>query len=483
MKKVTIILSLISFSILSYGQTNDNLVVEEEIVQDMAREIAPFSKLVVEGVNIEVILTQGDEYRLVLENTDHTDKLQVEQQDEILVISAMPGFEGQVELMFRELNSLEVKDVVKIQSLNQISANHFDLISSGTTTIDLMLDVHSMNTKIEGASEIKLVGKADSHYIHFIGAADLKAREFKTRKVVVNISGAGDAEISASEEISGEISGAAKLNFYGDPIVDDIKVTGAAVFKGKGKSEANAIVGKDTVNVKIGGYNLNIIEDDDKKKEDKKDKAGEYQSWAGIGFGVNGFLNSSNTLELPANYDFLDLNFAKSIAVDLNLFEKDFAIIGEYVQLVTGLGIGISNYKFANNTRLIDNRDSLGGYIDTVNSYSKTKFTTTYLTLPLLLEINTGSDPKNSLHISGGLLLGLNLGSKTKVVYTEDNDKKKIKEKGDYSVNPFRYGLTARVGFGEDVAIYANYALSTLFEKDKGPEMYPFTIGVELLFN
>ncbi|MBC8344081.1 MAG: DUF2807 domain-containing protein [Bacteroidetes bacterium] len=483
MKKIVLLLSLITISFFSFGQTGDSNLVEDEIVQDMARESIPFTKLIIEGMDIEVILTQGDECAITYENSNQGERLTTEMKDEYLVLSAQPGFDGEVYVMFKELDYLEVKDIAEVSSTNTIYGDHFDLISSGTSEIDLQLNVNSLNTKIDGASEINLAGLADSFFLHITGAAELNAKELQIRRLVLNISGAGEAAVSVSEEISGDISGAAELSFYGDPKVDNIRVTGTAVFKGKGKKDVLTGSGKDTVIVKIGGYNLNITEDDDEHKKCAEEKCDEYKPWAGFGLGVNGYMNSSNQFDIPTDYVFLELNYAKSIGVELNLFEKDIPIIGEFVQLVSGLGFDFADYRFDQDTRLIDNNTSLSGYVDTINSYSKTKLTTSFLTLPILLEINTGSCPEKSVHISGGLLLGYKLGSKTKVVYIDNNEKKKIKEKGDYSLNPFRYGLTARIGYGKDMAIYANYALSELFEKNKGPVLYPFTVGIALLFN
>ena len=47
-------------------------------------------------------------------------------------------------------------------------------------------------------------------------------------------------------------------------------------------------------------------------------------------------------------------------------------------------------------------------------------------------------------------------------------------------MNTFRYGLTARVGLGF-IRFYANYDLVPLFQKDRGPELYPVSVGITIL--
>lgn len=44
-------------------------------------------------------------------------------------------------------------------------------------------------------------------------------------------------------------------------------------------------------------------------------------------------------------------------------------------------------------------------------------------------------------------------------------------------LNAFQYGLTARMGYSK-LGVNGYYALSGIFEKDKGPDLVPFSIGI-----
>ena len=61
-----------------------------------------------------------------------------------------------------------------------------------------------------------------------------------------------------------------------------------------------------------------------------------------------------------------------------------------------------------------------------------------------------------------------------------DNDTVKSKVKGDYNVSPFSLEASARVGYG-DLTLFASASITSLFEEDKGPEVYPFTVGLTVL--
>ena len=100
------------------------------------------------------------------------------------------------------------------------------------------------------------------------------------------------------------------------------------------------------------------------------------------------------------------------------------------------------------------------------------------MTVPLLMEFQIPSG-KGRIHISGGVIGGLKLWSNTKITYTEGGDKSKEKNKSDFNLSPLRWGVTARVGYKE-ISLFANYYMTSLFKPGRGPELYPFTVGLAI---
>ena len=252
----------------------------------------------------------------------------------------------------------------------------------------------------------------------------------------------------------------------------------------------------DTIKIKVGNYKVIIIDNEKNKKvhdndtvfidtlnaenDEEKNHHKSYKSWAGFDFGVNGYLNADKTTKMPAGYEFLEVNYRRSFSYALNVFEKDIPIISEYFKLATGLGIEWNNYIFTNNIRLTSDSAKIYGYTDTLIKFDKTKLGLTYLNLPILFQINTNSNPKDAFHLSFGVIISYNIRAKTKLVYNVNDKTNRDKVVGDYHVNPLRYGITARVGYGK-FKVFANYNLSSLFVKDEGPDLYPFTVGVTVI--
>ena len=109
---------------------------------------------------------------------------------------------------------------------------------------------------------------------------------------------------------------------------------------------------------------------------------------------------------------------------------------------------------------------------------SKTsKLTASYMSVPLILEFQIPvGDHEKQLYFSGGLIGGLKIGSHTKI----KQDGNKTKSRNDFNINPFRYGATARFGF-KGINLFGTYYFSTFYKNGRGPEMFPFTLGIGLM--
>lgn len=258
---------------------------------------------------------------------------------------------------------------------------------------------------------------------------------------------------------------------------------------------------QDTTKIKIGNKGVTIIEDEkgtrvdwddlnekdengreeDEEEEKKKRNKKFKPHWAGIEMGINNYLNNDLNMELPPANSYMDLNTSRSWNFNVNFMEYGIGLGTDKVGLVTGLGLEWSNYHFddGNVIEEDENGNIVPSYPGAFSSVQRAKLQTTFLTAPLLLEFQIPMGKKR-MFISGGVIGGVKLGSKTKRVYTRDGDKFKDKVKDDFNINALRYGFTARIGY-RNLKLFANYYPTPLFENGKGPELYPFSVGLTLL--
>ena len=147
------------------------------------------------------------------------------------------------------------------------------------------------------------------------------------------------------------------------------------------------------------------------------------------------------------------------------------------------MGADISNYKFSNkNYILLSGSNYTSAVYDSIVSYKKNKLSVIYLNVPLLVQLDSKSFGKegSTIHISAGIVGGLRLWSHTKQEYEIGGTTYKPKTHDDFNLNPFRYSAMVRLGVGK-VDLYASYALNTMFKKNEGPQLYPFTVGITLI--
>lgn len=253
---------------------------------------------------------------------------------------------------------------------------------------------------------------------------------------------------------------------------------------------------KDTTKIKLGEKNIQIFEEDNKTKveiydededEIEDDSTCENENnkfkghWAGIEIGLNNLLDNNQSLSrIPSEY-YMELNSSRSINVNINFMQYSLGFGTNRIGLVTGMGIEFCNYFFGNDNS-ITKRNGYISSIDTINNLIKSKLTTSYLRIPLILELQLfGGERSKRVYISAGVVGAMKLGSHTKIVVREEGGKQKSKDNDDFYLNPFRWGLTSRIGF-KGINLYADYYFTSLFQENKGPELYPFSAGFSFTF-
>ena len=251
----------------------------------------------------------------------------------------------------------------------------------------------------------------------------------------------------------------------------------------------------DTTKIKLGKKGISIIEnedgtsikvidlDDEIFDEDDEDYTYNRKNfrghWSGFEIGINNYLDNDFSMTLPAGSEFMELNTGKSWNVNINFLQYSLPVIRSNFGFVTGLGFEMTNYHFDNNNNI--RKDDLAGFIvDTTYTFNteKSKLSATYLTLPVILEFQIPAGRRSKrFYLGGGVIAGVKLGSHSKVVYRDSGKKQKDKVRDDFNLSPLRCGVTARIGY-RALRVFANYYFTSLFETNKGPELYPFSIGL-----
>lgn len=203
--------------------------------------------------------------------------------------------------------------------------------------------------------------------------------------------------------------------------------------------------------------------------------------YAGLDIGLNNYVNADFKTSLDTADRNFELNAGASWVYSLNFLEFNIPF-GKNLGLVTGMGSTWNNYRLRNNVNLYENDEGiLVAENETVKSYYKNTINTWTFSVPLIFEFQIPV-----AHKKPGIFCGIGVVGSAKVLswgkqnYYMDGDRIKIDKRSDYLINTFRYGLTARVGF-KYLKLFANYDLVQLFQEDRGPEVYPVSVGLTLI--
>ena len=105
-----------------------------------------------------------------------------------------------------------------------------------------------------------------------------------------------------------------------------------------------------------------------------------------------------------------------------------------------------------------------------VDNVKKSSFKNLYLTVPLIFEWQFPAKKYQRAYVAAGVMGGLRLHTKTKVVYKNENgNTRRMKNSGNYSMNPVKADAVVRVGYYK-LALWGSYTLTNMMEKNKAPK-------------
>lgn len=536
--KITLIIFLLALfsDVTIYAQTKGNGNVSKQ-----ERQLAPFESINV-GCAINLFLSQGSTQSVMVETDENIqDRINTKVTNGELKLNCdnvRNATKMNIYVTVIKLTKLEASGASVVQGSTPINGEKLSILASGASKVNielnaqsiyndvsgasketLAINAHDLKSEISGASNVKYTGSVTEHKTEVSGAGSLKAMEFVTDNTYAEVSGAGNASIMARKQLRADLSGAGTITYLDNSEIKKIGKSGEYHFSFNGmdnvksikldESENNnesetedtiiaknddngnveiklnnnkiIIVTDDSVKVKLGNNTLEVDNDGNVELKHDKKKSKFNGHWAGLELGINGYLTPNNDFGYgTANgYNYLSQKYQKSINVNLNFFEQNFNLIKDHLGLVTGLGLSWNNYRFDNNVRLSKVNNNLVLYQENGEgiTYEKSKLVNTFLTLPLMLEVQTNRYAKaNSFHLSGGVVGGWRIGTHAKYVFN-DGSRQKQKDHEDFYLNPFKLDAIAEVGWGV-LNLYATYSLTTMFQKDKGPELYPFSVGI-----
>lgn len=147
------------------------------------------------------------------------------------------------------------------------------------------------------------------------------------------------------------------------------------------------------------------------------------------------------------------------------------------------------NWKLENTAVRITKTDTETTFVEDPNiDGEKSKLSATYINASLIpmLEFDAKGHSERGwnwskyrdrgFRIGAGMYAGYRIDSWTKMKYSENGDSEKDKNKGNYYLNNFRYGIRGQIGF-RGMDLFFNYDLNSVFAEGRGPELQAISFG------
>lgn len=444
-----------------------------------AQQTFKFDKIRVAGP-ASVELRQGDVPGVSFEDNDangNINNIASTTEDGWLIIN---GVNDDVIVTANTLVKIDISGPGSLETQETFKAGEIELAVTGSGKIEMDLQAVKVKAIISGAGKIELMGSADDLSVDISGVGKVDAEDMKVKTCNATISGSGKCLVDVTDELSSNITGSGSVYYVTKPAVLNTNITGAGKIADVNTTEQDTtriIFGKKKVLIVDGkGSDVRIGFKDTVLTCEEKVKS----HWAGFEMGVNLLMNDDFSNSAPAGYEFLDQRAEKSIALNFNLADFELKLYRKYIMLVTGVGFGISNYRFKSDAYLAPDSGNVVAFGDPSFTLSKNKLVTSHVIVPLLLEFNTSENADKTFHLAAGVLGGYRIHSHLKLVYDSGSNEVKNKIYDDFNINPFRLDATVRLGY-RNFTIFGSYGLTDFFKSGKDPELHALTVGVKLV--
>ncbi len=136
-------------------------------------------------------------------------------------------------IVVKQLSALTISGAGDVQ-VGSLSSTGMALTMSGAGNVQMtQLTTDSLNVNLSGLGGLEVSGTAAQATFDLSGAGSISASDLQIKTANITISGLGSATLWVSDQLTGTISGAGSVSYYGSPTTNT-KSTGLGQFKSLG---------------------------------------------------------------------------------------------------------------------------------------------------------------------------------------------------------------------------------------------------------
>jgi hypothetical protein len=209
--------------------------VEEPVTDDgrgEVRDVSDFQEVALEGVGT-LVIEQGETESLTIEAEPKVlQRIETEVSDGRLTIRPDRSFKTREPITYfltvTQLTGIELAGAGRVEAA-QLSSDQLSINGSGAGAVIIdNLTANTLDVTAAGNVQAELAGTVDSQTVVVSDAASYAAADLASRLASVTASGASQATVNVSESLDARVSGAARVEYIGDPAVtEDVSAAGS----------------------------------------------------------------------------------------------------------------------------------------------------------------------------------------------------------------------------------------------------------------
>ena len=139
--------------------------------------------------------------------------------------------EAEVQVPADALSSISASGASQVSSPDLLSSDRFDVDATGASEATLQLESDDLTVGASGASTVEVTGTGDRIDVSASGGSTLRLEQFTAATASARADGASMIDLSASDSLQAEASGASTIRYRGNPTVVTPDVSGASTIE------------------------------------------------------------------------------------------------------------------------------------------------------------------------------------------------------------------------------------------------------------
>jgi hypothetical protein len=223
--KLAALLSLLLLSATLWTSCTD-----EDLVADPTPDLEGFEQIELSG-DLELVILNGDFGVQLTGDADDMNDYKLKVSGDRLIGKYDDNRQHgklSITVSLPDINYLQLGGKVNASLLgfNDAVARSMGIVAEGNVTLHAAVDCETMELATLGNTTVRLLGKAQHFDLNLEGISDLDAFAFGSKTCHIQMEGTGDAEVLATDELTGKLEGKCTLTYDGDPATVDVDVQG-----------------------------------------------------------------------------------------------------------------------------------------------------------------------------------------------------------------------------------------------------------------